>query len=346
VPETTNGVRHARCTTVSSHLAALTDQQIATQLEESFPAGSGIGGTASLLTVEGIPVFVKRVPLTDLERQPENAGSTANLFQLPTFYQYGIGSTGFGAWRELAVHTMTTAWVLENRFDGFPLLYHWRVVPQPTDPVGPEVLDRHVARWEGSPGVRARLTAINESSASLVLFMEHIPHTVHSWLTEQTAAGDEVAAEAYSFVESGLQAGVAFMGSQGLLHFDTHFHNLLTDGDRIYFADFGLAIGAQFDLDPAEYAFFRSHETYDRSYTATHFTHWLVSNLLKIPWQDCHDYLRKNPDTALPATAADIVARHREVAIIFGDFYRKLPTNLSTPYPAEDLQRAEESTAL
>lgn len=46
------------------------------------------------------------MPLTDVELRPENVRSTANLFGLPTFYQYGVGSAGFGARRELAVHLM------------------------------------------------------------------------------------------------------------------------------------------------------------------------------------------------------------------------------------------------
>lgn len=47
----------------------------------------------------------------------------------------GIGSPGcpgFGAWRELAVHTMTTNWVLADRFQGFPLMYHWPVLSRET----------------------------------------------------------------------------------------------------------------------------------------------------------------------------------------------------------------------
>ncbi len=55
-----------------------------------------------------MPIFVKQIPLTDLEKQPENFRSTANIFKLPLSYQYGIGSAGFGAWRELATHIMTT----------------------------------------------------------------------------------------------------------------------------------------------------------------------------------------------------------------------------------------------
>jgi hypothetical protein len=70
---------------------------------------TGIGGTTALLEIEGSTVFVKRIRgFTDIERQPEHVMSTANLFALPTFCQYGIGSPGFGVWRELATHVMTT----------------------------------------------------------------------------------------------------------------------------------------------------------------------------------------------------------------------------------------------
>ena len=45
----------------------------------------------------------------------------------------------------------------------------------------------------------------------------------------------------YTDVERNLRAGVAFMTSHGLHHFDAHFKNVLTDGHRLYFTDFGLA---------------------------------------------------------------------------------------------------------
>ena len=74
----------------------------------------------------GVQVFVKKVPLTELERRSEHVMSTANLFGLPAFYQYPLGSAGFGAWRELAAHVMTTNWVLAGGYQGFPLLFGWR----------------------------------------------------------------------------------------------------------------------------------------------------------------------------------------------------------------------------
>jgi hypothetical protein len=330
--------------TVSSRLASLGDPDLVALLDGATPAGSGIGGTTATLTVDGVPVFVKWVPLTDLERRPEHAGSTANLFRLPMFYQYGIGSTGFGAWRELAVHAMTTGWVRQRRFAGFPILYHWRVLPRTPAPMEPAELDRWVTHWEGSPAVRARLTAIGDASASIVLFMERVPYTVDEWLTAQLGAGD--GSSAYTMVDRGLREGAAFMNAQGLLHFDAHFHNVLTDGLRLYFADFGLATHSGFDLDATESAFVREHASYDRCYTATHLTRWLVRNLLRIPWEECHAYVRDGagrgyPD--LPAPAAAIVTRHAPVATVLGEFFGALQTTSKlTPYPARALEQAHD----
>lgn len=90
------GVRLAAHSAVSTSLALCSDRELRDLVDAAPPLGSGIGGTSALLDVGGTPVFVKRVPLTDLERQPENARSTANLFGLPGFCQYGIGGRASG----------------------------------------------------------------------------------------------------------------------------------------------------------------------------------------------------------------------------------------------------------
>ena len=38
------------------------------------------------------------------------------------------------------------------------------------------------------------------------------------------------------------------MRDRGLIHFDAHFDNILTDGHRLYFSDFGLAVSSRFEL--------------------------------------------------------------------------------------------------
>src|SRR5580693_5031846 len=128
-PGMSRGARLTAHSAVSTSLALRSDRALGELVDTAVPAGSGIGGKPALLEIAGTPVFMKRVPLTDTERRLENARSTANVFALPVFCQYGIGSPGFGAWRELAVHTMTTNWVLAGDYEGFPLMYHWRVLP-------------------------------------------------------------------------------------------------------------------------------------------------------------------------------------------------------------------------
>lgn len=80
-------------------------------------------------------------------------------------------------------------------------------------------------------------------------------------------------------VERQLQAGTSFMNAHGLLHFDAHFQNILTDGERLFFADYGLAISSRFDLSKEEADFFAEHQTYDRCYSVTHLVIWLVTAL-------------------------------------------------------------------
>ncbi|WP_433789476.1 serine/threonine protein phosphatase [Actinoplanes sp. CA-252034] len=331
--------RVARHRALSAALAARDDAGIAALVGEPT---AGFGGSTASVTVDGVPVFVKLVPLTDLERRPENVGSTANLFGLPPFYQYGIGSAGFGAWRELAVHTLTTRWVLDGEYDGFPLVHHWRVLPRTPGPTEPGELERWVEHWEGDDAVRARLEAIGSASAAVVLFMESFPLTVDAWLAERTAAGDE---GAYDVVDRAVQEGVAFLGSRGLTHFDAHFLNLLTDGHRIYFADFGLAVHTGFDLDAVESAFHRRHHDYDRGYTAAHLVRWLVSRLLDVPWPEVTGRLRAHAADpggfALPEPALRVLRRHLPAALVMGEFFDELwSVSKHTPFPAEELARA------
>ncbi|MFM9451585.1 protein kinase family protein [Streptomyces europaeiscabiei] len=332
----------------STALALHSDPSLHRLLDTATPIGSGIGGKSALLEVGGTPVFVKRVPLTDLERRPENIHSTANLFGLPPFCQYGIGavgSPGFGAWRELAVHTMTTNWALAGEYDGFPLMYHWRVVPDST-PLPGELADieRAVAYWGGGPGIRRRVEARRDSSASVALFLEYIPQNLHEWLGEQTTAGAGPADRACALVERELTAGISFMNSRGLLHFDAHFQNILTDGDRLYFTDYGLALSSRFDLAPRETAFFDRHHGYDRCYALSHLVNWLLKDLYDYDRDErearIRAYAQGECPTGIPDTAAAMITRYAPLATVMAAFFRRLgDESRQTPYPLEELRR-------
>ncbi|MGP3955233.1 hypothetical protein ACTWPT_04495 [Nonomuraea sp. 3N208] len=81
--------RVSRYSDVASALALHSDRRLGELLEQAQLLGTGIGGTSALLAIDGVPVFAKRVPLTDLERRAGNVMSTANLFGLPPFASTG-----------------------------------------------------------------------------------------------------------------------------------------------------------------------------------------------------------------------------------------------------------------
>ncbi|WP_433724446.1 protein kinase family protein [Nocardia sp. CA-129566] len=343
---------------VSTALALHSDHALRELVDAAAPLGAGIGGKSALLEIAGTPVFVKRVPLTDLERQPENVRSTANVFDLPLFYHYGvglIGGAGFGAWRELAVHTMTTNWVLAAEGEGFPLMYHWRVLPD-TTPLPSELadIDRTVAYWDDRPQVRHRIEALRDSSASIALFLEYIPQTLHQWLNVQIEAGEEAADRACAMVERELAVGTAFMNSRGLLHIDAHFGNILTDGQRLYFGDYGLALSCGFDLSPTEAAFFDQHQSYDRGFTATYLVNWLLTALYGLRREDretraamVRAIAEGKPPQGIGEEAAAVLTRHAPIAAAMSTFTHAFQQeSRSTPYPDEEIRRLLDGRAI
>ncbi|MFF2008303.1 protein kinase family protein [Streptomyces sp. NPDC058195] len=327
---------------VSARLSLLSDRQLGEAVASATPRGSGVGGRAAEFEVDGAPVFLKRIPLTDVELAPEHARSTANVFGLPVFYQYGVGSSGFGAWRELAVHAMTTGWVLGGACEDFPLMYHWRVLPDsPPHGFADEFggVDGAVAHWEGSPAVRERLEAIGRSRASVVVFLEHLPQTLAAWLADrQKDPSHGGYGPRYGWAEEAVMRTAAFMRSRGLIHFDAHFDNILTDGRSVRFADFGLALSTEFALSRAESVFLASHRSYDGDYLANHLLrHHLPAALRGGLGHEA--FLRRwiagdRPESIAPEIAA-VIDRHACRAVVVDGFQRRLiHESKRTPYPA------------
>jgi hypothetical protein len=240
----------------------MSDAEIEALLATAGGRARGVGGHTGTVLVGDVPVFVKNVPVTALELGRH--GSTANLFGLPMNYHYGIGSAGFGAWRELAVHTLTTGWVRDGGYSGFPVLYHSRVRAHEPPPVD---VEHWAAHWHHDPAIRGRLEALARAPAVVTLFLQLLPYTMDRWLSDHPDP---------EWADAELRAGAEFMRSRGLLHLDAHFDNLLTDGRRVYFADFGLALHESFDLAADERAFLERHRDYDVDYVRGHLNHWLT----------------------------------------------------------------------
>ncbi len=316
----------------SSRLSTLNDADLQALIGQGTPLEIRGGGRfpPSLVDVGGVPVFVKTIALTDIERRPDNLYSTANLFRLPLYYQYGVGSTGFGAWRELAACRMASDWAFSGACESFPLLYHWRVLPRPAPPPMTEEArqrsERAVAYWNGSAAIRARREAIRTAGASVVLFLEYFPETLDIWLKGRLAEGGAIAEAAILRSHDQLDGVAAFLNARGLLHFDLHYHNVLTDGAALYVTDFGLAIWSGFDLSAAERRFFEGRQLYDRCYLANYLVAWI-------------DGLEGPPTLTAAVTAR--LERYGPVAAVMGPFLTALrETSKTTPYPAAALRRA------
>lgn len=110
---------------LSSHLSLVDDEQLNVLLSETEETRGW--GRNHTITLGHSKVFIKRIPVTALEY--EHMFSTKNHYDLPTYYNYGIWSAGFGAFRELISHIKTTNWVLSGAIENFPLMYHYRLRP-------------------------------------------------------------------------------------------------------------------------------------------------------------------------------------------------------------------------
>ncbi|MFN6118074.1 MAG: hypothetical protein ACK5CE_00320 [Actinomycetes bacterium] len=238
---------------LSSWFVERTDLELSDLLARAAPR-PGWGMTRTI-EVAGHPVFVKTIPVTDLELA--NPASTRNHFDLPIVYNYGIGSAGFGAAREVAAHATTTQWVREGANGGFPLLYHHRLLPlagQTRKRIG-EQLERYVAYWDGDPAVRRFIEAREASTHSITMFIEHVPHVLQDWLPLNQDAIGWVIDQATEIT--------TFLRGNGVAHLDSNPSNILTDGKQLFFADFGLFLDRKFDLTDQERVFLESHRYFD-----------------------------------------------------------------------------------
>lgn len=331
--------RIARFANISSALALLSDARLSSLLDEAKAMHTGIGGKSLLLTLDGTRIFVKKVPLTDLEREPRNTFSTANLFDMPLYCQYGIGSPGFGAWREVVAHIMTTNWVTSGLCPSFPILYHWRVLPtlQPEQMNMDEwgSFEAFCKYWNDSLAVRERVEAINHSRFQILLFLEYLPETLHSWLQSQLAVGGNVAESSVQMVEHNLRVAIDFMNDHGLLHFDSHFNNILTDGKQIYLSDFGLALSSTFDLSKSEREFFNLHKSYDYCNAETNFVYTLITSAFgKGNWQLALREFLDGKRGGLSPRISTAIQKYGYTALATNEFYQQVKHAKHTPYPA------------
>ena len=211
----------------------------------------------------------------------------------------------------------------------------------------PSISDEHkdieasVTYWEGSLAVRDRFEARQKASAEIILFLEYFPENLHQWFSTQVSTGAETAISAVKMVENNLEAVTSFISTRGLLHFDAHFRNILTDGHSLYLTDFGLATCSQFELSEIESRFFKSHLKYDRCLTVTNFVNLLATTLVGDESRDSllTEYATGQATKSLDHSIASIMQRYAPVAIVMNRFYRKFQIESRTAqFPAAELE--------
>jgi hypothetical protein len=218
----------------------------------------GWGTSGSVTLADGRVAYAKRVPLTDTEvARPR---STKNHFRLPSYYSYGVGSAGCGAWRELAVHEAVSG------LDAFPALLEWRVQARaprsqivsiddtPGEGAMAFTLDEYVTYWHRSRAVEAYMRARATATSEVWLALEHCGVMGFQWLLGNQGEVDRFLAEVLD--------AVAVLRSMDVVHFDSHLANVVVS-DRARLTDFGLSMSAAMDLSADERRFFDRHRHYD-----------------------------------------------------------------------------------
>ncbi|KTD19418.1 hypothetical protein [Legionella israelensis] len=299
----------------------MSNKQLQSALSDSTVKHQGIGGSSVEIEVGNVPIFVKKVPISEFELKPNNYMSTANIFNLPMCYQYGIGSAGFGAWRELAAHIMTTNWVITGKCPNFPIMYHWRTIP---DSISKEDLsywdsqENYFANWENNPQIKFRIESLNQAKTSVLLFLEHFPKNLYQHLNEVLTANKSKndSGKHLKRIRNSFKNVLDFMKANNFLHMDVHFWNALADEENIYLSDFGLSLSKRFDLSTSEKHFFEDNKNYDRCSFSINLLHSVLTSYLgNTNWdQTLNDYLNNKLSVDIPREVKALLSKHAAVA--------------------------------
>ena len=184
--------------------------------------------------------------------------------------------------------------------------------------------------------MRIRLEALAAATSSLVLFLEYVPSSLRDRLTDPVGQAETLERQLFEIV--------AFLRSRELLHMDGHFGNIRADDDRIYLVDFGLATSPRFDLSNAERDFVARHVGHDAEYAAMRLVNWLVTTVCGVPVParegpvDRNNYVRRcaggDIPHDVPATVAQVLARHAPAAARMNDFvWRLCDGDIHAAYP-------------
>lgn len=337
-----------RARSISAVIDGLDDTEVRELIEKAESIGVGIGGTTKTARIDGMPVFIKQLPITRSEEA--DLFATRNRTGLPFVSHYGIGSPAHGVGRELAAHKLTSAWVRSGEADFFPLLLGWRIIDLKSETDLSEFDgDDPQHRWGTSwPQVKTKLAEMKSVSTSMVLFLEYVPETLGSWVRRSLADGTgeaDFAAAVDQIVEA-----AAWMEKRKFQHFDVHPGNILVREGRLLFTDFGLSLHPDFELTPEEASSMPTHTGFDRDTALMHLFHWVLFELgcttgdgrlalLRAAATDASTQ-ELDPVRAALGTSADIIADHASVVVRMTEMFAVLMRDaFGTRYDSANYRR-------
>ena len=114
---------------------------------------------------------------------------------------------------------------------------------------------RYVDYWNGNQNISQYILERAKADYEIVLCLEYFPYVLEHWLGDNPKQLESLLRE--------MRHTITLLQQHGLIHFDVHLDNIMTDGHKPYLSDFGLTLDKQFDLSASERAFFDKHRHYD-----------------------------------------------------------------------------------
>lgn len=208
----------------------------------------------SISKIDGINIFIKKIPCTTLEFN--NMFDTSNLFNLPTYYNYPIGSAGINCFRELLTHIKTTKWVLDGQIENFVIMYHYRIIKKDKIILDQTKINKTISKWNNNYNIKNYLEQRQKAPYEILVVLEYFPNILKNWIQLDYK-------NIYSY-EKQIYPILSFMNKNHLIHFDSHARNIaVSDDGIIYLIDFGLALDLDFDLNENEKKFFKANSNFD-----------------------------------------------------------------------------------
>ena len=211
------------------------------------------------------------------------------------------------------------------------MIYEYRLLPILSKKIlSTYEINDYIEYWGNSNSIRSKVKETNNTKTSITVFLEYIPNTLNLLLEEKLQAGDESASKTISMIENDLNSTIEFMKKKGMVHFDATKNNLLTDGQRLYFADFGLTLSSTFNLSKKERDFFDKHQTYDKC-QAIWFTYGKIHNV----YQSMSKLVKVN--SIKPKKVKEFFKCYHSIANRMEKFFIELRTDKSktVPYPTD-----------